>query len=1051
MNKLKKLSAFALAGLMSIGIIGNCPIQAANESTEPTVEIDVNGPGTVTVTNGDDSKTISNDKISESVSAGTELKISAKAEEEAIIDIFTVDEKSPSDFSTASEFEHKFKVSENGNRVSVVFKQKPTTETTQEKKPNNLMEKNQQASTEAVSPAKDKETVPEIKSNSSDKSTLLNSNDGSMDNGTIAVPPITNGSIWIIGEDSEDELLTEESIVSSESTLNITANDGFIISAFVVDGKTVAPPTQVLTAAEITFKESESNHSFEVKFEKSDATSTYIAPIRFDLDNQSYNVQYWFEPGEFDFTEEADTSKWEGTETEYPAIRSKARARASRAAGGYSGWYNPGENLFIGVNSNNNVLLKTMQASRIWIKNDATGTNTPAFCIDALADFYSGGKTAYYPFRGELDNTYAGMLGNTNDQKLNTIKRVALVSYWCDNYMASWMQQNYPNYRMNDMQKYFMQQVLIWRSMSQHGNGNWFHTNIDNSVFPHYIEGPMIGAALDWSNGQDLSKYSYDATIYYANGQPCMVAKASEVKKGAIAVVKRSSNTSISSGNNCYSLVGAQYKLYSDAACTKEVHTFNLNSTDGDNKVFDGPYELDLGTYYLKETKAAKGYALDPNVITVKVEANGVTHPNGMVNWKDIEVKDVPQSDPVGILLGKVDKETNANKPQGSASLADAQFTVKFFAGENPNTSGTPTRQWVLKTDEKGYVFLKDNYKVSGDEFYKDSKGNTTLPLGTVTLQETKAPDGYYINSQIFTVKITSNGNAEAVQTYNQPVVPEQSINLILTKEQIGTKTPIQGTVFTHTKPDGSTEDLVADANGKISLKGLQSGQHKLKEKSVMAGYQINPNEFVFTVDQNGIKAVTSDLSGKNMEFNAGNTTGTAASLTVYDAVTPPEVKIIKVNENDKILPGAEFTIYSDQDCTKVVQKLTTDSTGVLQFDKLQDRTDYWFKETKAPDGYRIPVDSQGNQHVYQLRIEATPAKNECTLTVDGKTYTAKDTSGSIHLEDDNGTWVASITVINYTSGKLPETGSPWGLYLAGTAAACALIWIVINRRKVLK
>ena len=321
MIRLKKLSAFALAALMSLGILGNIPIQAANESTDPIVEFDVNGPGTVTVINGDESRTISNEKISESVSAGTELKIAAKAEEDVVIDEFTIDKKAPSDFSTASEFEHKLKVSENGNRVSVVFKQKPTTETTQEKKPNNLMEKNQQASTEAVSPAKDKETVPEIKSNSSDKSTLLNSNDGSMDNGTIAVPPITNGSIWIIGEDSEDELLTEESIVSSESTLNITANDGFIISAFVVDGKTVAPPTQVLTAAEITFKESESNHSFEVKFEKSDATSTYIAPIRFDLDNQSYNVQYWFEPGEFDFTEEADTSRSEEHTSELQSPR----------------------------------------------------------------------------------------------------------------------------------------------------------------------------------------------------------------------------------------------------------------------------------------------------------------------------------------------------------------------------------------------------------------------------------------------------------------------------------------------------------------------------------------------------------------------------------------------------------------------------------------------------------------------------------------------------------------------------------------------------------
>ena len=37
---------------------------------------------------------------------------------------------------------------------------------------------------------------------------------------------------------------------------------------------------------------------------------------------------------------------------------------------------------------------------------------------------------------------------------------------------------------------------------------------------------------------------------------------------------------------------------------------------------------------------------------------------------------DIPHSDPIPILLGKVDKTTNANKPQGSTSLKDAQFTI---------------------------------------------------------------------------------------------------------------------------------------------------------------------------------------------------------------------------------------------------------------------------------------------------------------------------------------------------------------------------------------
>lgn len=51
--------------------------------------------------------------------------------------------------------------------------------------------------------------------------------------------------------------------------------------------------------------------------------------------------------------------------------------------------------------------------------------------------------------------------------------------------------------------------------------------------------------------------------------------------------------------------------------------------------------------------------------------------------------------------------------------------------------------------------------------------GQTTLPLGTVTVQETKAPAGYLLNHEIFIRQITSEGTAETVATYNQPTVPE--------------------------------------------------------------------------------------------------------------------------------------------------------------------------------------------------------------------------------------------------------------------------------------
>ena len=82
--------------------------------------------------------------------------------------------------------------------------------------------------------------------------------------------------------------------------------------------------------------------------------------------------------------------------------------------------------------------------------------------------------------------------------------------------------------------------------------------------------------------------------------------------------------------------------------------------------------DLSPGTYWVKEISAPKGFALD--TIAHQITINGGQNTT-------VELQDMPQADPVTIVLGKVDKDTNANKPQGSASLAGAEFTVKYYDG----------------------------------------------------------------------------------------------------------------------------------------------------------------------------------------------------------------------------------------------------------------------------------------------------------------------------------------------------------------------------------
>lgn len=511
-------------------------------------------------------------------------------------------------------------------------------------------------------------------------------------------------------------------------------------------------------------------------------------------------------------------------------------------------------------------------------------------------------------------------------------------------------------------------------------------------------------------------------------------------QKGKLSIMKKSANPEITDNNPCYELKGAEYGVYktkADATNDKnKVNTLIIGKYDDTekNKNWSNEIELEAGTYYVKETKAPKGYALNPNAVKVVIEAGK----NTWIGQESNDFVDYPQSDPISILLGKVDKETNKNKPQGSASLAGAEFTVKYFKGlydEDPATKGqTPARSWVLKTNENGMTSLNDKLKVSGDDFYYASNGNPTLPVGTITIQETKAPTGYFINNEVFVRKITISGDIEDVDTYNQPEILEKVIKFNIKKVQVGTTTPVSGAVFSHTKPDGTTESLTTDEKGEITITGLASGTHKIKEIKSPDGYQLNPNEVVFNV-ASGTGKITF-TSGTNSLVTQGTKDSGDGYATFADMVNPFDLKITKTNEKGKTLKGAEFTLYSDKECTKVVDTQTSDENGVLSFKGLKVETTYYFKETKAPTGYRIPVDENGNAYVHSVYVKSVPQTNTFEFTVDGTKYDTSNTTGTVHLEGTKKDRVIAVSIMNKTTQLLPETGSNGTILLIGLGVA---------------
>lgn len=485
--------------------------------------------------------------------------------------------------------------------------------------------------------------------------------------------------------------------------------------------------------------------------------------------------------------------------------------------------------------------------------------------------------------------------------------------------------------------------------------------------------------------------------------------------KGSLQIYKSSAKPEITNNNNYYSIAGAVYGVYTNSNATGEIATLTIGG-DGWSQII----ELDEGRYYIKEKTAPKGYALDNTIYSISV------HSGSKAVGK---YTDKPQTDPVGVLLRKVDNDTGNNTAQGSASLADAHFTFKFYAGEyadgvNPADLGvSPTRTWVMKTNDLGYTELKDSFKVSGDPFYYTSFGSPTLPLGTLTIQETKAPIGYKINSDIFIRRITPNGSADNVYTYNEPIVKEDVLEFTIKKVQSGTDIVIPNTKFKHTLPDGSIEELKTDSNGEVVIKGLTQGVHTIVESQAVDGYEINDNEFKFEVTSENTIRVISNTTNLSMTYSESNGDG---FLTVSNEIKPYSLNLLKVNDDSKVLEGAEFTLYSDKECNNVLDTQISDSKGKLLFKNLKVGTKYYLKETKAPQGYRIPVDADGKVHVYEIYVESIPAQGKFDYYVDGVKYTINDTNSknSIYLSGTSADRELNLKVVNIATMKLPKTGS---------------------------
>ena len=115
---------------------------------------------------------------------------------------------------------------------------------------------------------------------------------------------------------------------------------------------------------------------------------------------------------------------------------------------------------------------------------------------------------------------------------------------------------------------------------------------------------------------------------------------------------------------------------------------------------------------------------------------------------EDVKVSEEALNDPVPIMIEKNNKYTDT-EPR---SLEKTEFEMKYYDGYY-NASDLPetaTRTWIIAAEKtpKGAYMASIDTKISGDDTYKVD-GIDVLPLGTYTITETKAAEGY-VNDGMF-------------------------------------------------------------------------------------------------------------------------------------------------------------------------------------------------------------------------------------------------------------------------------------------------------------
>lgn len=369
---------------------------------------------------------------------------------------------------------------------------------------------------------------------------------------------------------------------------------------------------------------------------------------------------------------------------------------------------------------------------------------------------------------------------------------------------------------------------------------------------------------------------------------------------------KSSSNTELTAGNDCYSLNGAEYGIYTDKACTRKIGSITTNASGYGSY---SKYVDASASYYAKETKAPKGYELDETVYTFVNSGKKAADGTKIYSFS---CTDDPVNDPVGIILQKKNAITGETTSQG---LGGAVFSVSYYAQEidkdyNVKPGDTAPaldsknlkRTWYIETNSNGYCDLNKRFLAEGynsDDFYFwENNPEPIVPIGTVVIREEKAPEGYSLSDVVFYRHI-SEEIAGLAQDTNTPIkvpideMPAKAYIGIhkLNQSGVGIANAVYG-LYSDSACASLYDKLTTNADGKGTFaKSVDVGKtYYIKEITAPTGYELD--ETVYPVIAN----------------EENSTVETAVIQTIYEDAVKADLKI-KKSSTDGIVSNLWFAI----------------------------------------------------------------------------------------------------------------------------------------------